>query len=355
MSVDLALEAAAAYRPQPVPVPERAPVPCRIAMLAIDGSLASSLTAPLDAFRVANTLNRRIHPGQAEPFQLDLVHARGAREITLQDGLTIGGLKTFNPDTQILIIPGLAYHHPGDLLERLASLTVERELLVKLKARGVIIAGSCSGTFLMASSGILDGVKATTSWWLAPTFARQFPLVELDPAALHIESGSVITAGAVTAMFTVVLRIIEQRMGPELAQNTARILLVDYERQSQAPYITEALLQRPRSAFSERVEAYLRSHLAHAFSIDALAAHCRMSTRTLLRHFQQVYHRTPQAYLQELRIGRAKALLETTNLSLPEIVEQCGYSDVASFRKLFKRLADLTPADYRERFRLRGP
>lgn len=328
---------------------------CRVAMLAVDGALGSSLTAPLDAFRVANTLYRRIHPGAPEPFLLDLVHAGSARSIQVSGGLTIGGLRPLAADTRILLIPGLSYENPGELVDHLEFLGLERNLLARLATAGVVIAGSCSGTFLMAASGILDGRRATTSWWLAPSFTKRFPAVQLDAAALYVESEHIITAGAVTAMFTVVLRLIEQRMGPELAQNTARILLVDYERQSQAPYITEALLQRPRSAFSERVEAYLRSHLAHNLSIDDLAAHCRMSPRTLLRHFQQVYHRTPQAYLQELRIGRAKALLETTALNLPEVVEQCGYSDVASFRKLFKRLTDLTPADYRERFRLRGP
>lgn len=329
--------------------------PCRVAMLAVDGALGSSLTAPLDAFRVANTLHRRIHPGVPDPFVLDLVHASGASSIQISGGLSIGGLKPLAEDAEILLIPGLSYESPAELVKHLDFLGAERRLLGRLASRGMLIAGSCSGTFLMAASGILDGQRATTSWWLAPTFTRQFPSVELDSAALYVEAGRTITAGAVTAMFTVVLRLIEQRMGPELAQNTARILLVDYERQSQAPYITEALLQRPRSAFSERVESYLRSNLAHSLSIDDLATHCRMSPRTLLRHFQQVYHRTPQAYLQELRIGRAKVLLETTALNLPEVVEQCGYSDVASFRKLFKRLTDLTPTDYRERFRLRGP
>jgi transcriptional regulator GlxA family with amidase domain len=271
--------------------------------------------------------------------------------------LTIGGLGRLSEDTDVLIVPGLDYRDSEDLLGRTAQLDAELRLIANASKQGMTIAGSCSGTFLMAASGILDGKRATTSWWLAPAFARRFPQISLEPQALvvELEQARLITAGAVTAMFTVVLRIIEQRMGPELAQNTARVLLVDYERQSQAPFVLEAMLQRPRTPFSEKVESFLRSRLQDELSIEQLAQHCAMSARTLLRRFQQIYHRSPQSYLQELRIERAKALLDSTQLNLPEIVEQCGYSDVASFRKLFKRLTDLTPAEYRERFRLRGP
>lgn len=341
---------APAHRETPVQT-----VPCRIAVLAPEGALASSLTAPLDAFRVANALYRRTHPGTPDPFLLDLVNAHGRREVAAAGGLIVGGLGRYSDDIDVLIVPGLEYRDADDLVSRIDQLHAEQELVRKAWQSGRTVAGSCSGTFLMAASGVLDGVRATTSWWLAPAFARRFPQVQLDPQALVVELERRITAGAVTAMFTVVLRLIEQRMGPELAQNTARVLLVDYERQSQAPFVVEALLQRPRTPFSEKIERFLRSRLEQEFSIEDLAAHCAMSPRTLLRRFQQVYHRSPQAYVQELRVERAKALLDSTQLSLAEVVEQCGYSDVASFRKLFKRLTALTPADYRERFRMRGP
>lgn len=335
--------------------PARHPPSCRVAVLAVEGALASSMTAPLDAFRLANTLFTRVHPGEPEPFLLDLVHAHGKREVMTAGGLLLSGIKPLAFDTEILLVPGLAYRGAQELDEKIEQLTSERALLQRAHAEGLRIGGGCSGSYLMAASGILDGKKAATSWWLAPAFAQRFPKVELDPTAVYVESGNLATAGAVTAMFTVVLRLIEARMGQELALNTARVLLVDYERQSQAPFVTEALLQRPRTAFSEKIENYLRARLAQPLSVEALAAHSNMSPRTLLRRFQQVYHRTPQAYMQQLRITRAKALLETTQLSLPEVIEQCGYSDLASFRKLFKRLTDLTPADYRMRFSLRGP
>lgn len=323
-------------------------------MLAPEGAQASGLTAPLDAFRVANALYQRSHPGAAEPFVLDLVSAHGRPELALAGGLRLHGVGVLSEHTQVLIVPGLEYRDSQDLLQRARQLRAEQQLIRLAHARGATIAGSCSGTFLMAASGILDGQRATTSWWLAPAFARSFTQIMLDAQALVVELDGLITAGAVTAMFSVVLRLIERHMGAELAQHTARMLLVDYERQSQAPFVVEAMLQRQRTPFSEKVEGFLRSRLQEELSIEQLAMHCAMSTRTLLRRFQDVHQRSPQAYLQELRVARAKALLESTLLDLPQILQQCGYSDVASFRKLFKRLTGLTPTQYRSRFRLRG-
>lgn len=330
-------------------------LPIAVAMLAIDDALASSMTAPLDAFRVANALYRRLHPGQGDAFALSLVSARGETEVNCAGELTVGGLRAMPADCRVLLIPGLAYHGAADLYDKAATLKPELALIAACSARKLRIATSCSGTFVLAASGALRGHSATTSWWLAPAFAQLYPDVKLDATQIIVESAHLVTAGAVTAMFDVVLNLIASQIGPALAQHTARILLVEQGRVSQAPYVTEALIQRPRDAFSERVEQYLQHHLHAPLSIEALAQVNNMSTRTLLRRFTQIYQRSPQAYLQELRIERAKALLERSGMTLHEIMAQCGYGDIASFRKLFKRLTGLTPAVYRQRFSLRGP
>jgi transcriptional regulator GlxA family with amidase domain len=154
-------------------------------------------------------------------------------------------------------------------------------------------------------------------------------------------------------MQSLILRLIADVGGEALAQQTARMLLVDADRQSQSPYVNQALIERPRHSLSERAEHYLMSELHTDLSVSRLADHVGTSERSLLRHFRTQYGVSPLARIQHLRVERAKALLETSQLSFDEIVERCGYSDVSSFRKLFKRATTLTPADYRERFRLR--
>ena len=162
-----------------------------------------------------------------------------------------------------------------------------------------------------------------------------------------------LTAGGASSLQSLMMKLIARVGGEELAQQTARMLLIDSERQSQAPYVSQALMERPRNSLSEKAEHFLQHELHHEVSVTQLAEHCGTSERSLLRHFRTHHGVTPVAHIQHLRVERAKALLETTHLSFDEIVERCGYSDSASFRKLFKRATAITPGDYRERYRLR--
>jgi len=256
----------------------------------------------------------------------------------------------------LLLIPGLEYQGELACKKLLNSLHAETDLLIHYAKAGVQIGAHCSGTLLLAHSGLLDNKAATTSWWLVPTFMRQYPSILLQSNAMVTEDGQFITAGAVTALFTMLLRIIERRAGAELAQNTARFLLVDYTQHSQAAFVSKALMQRPRCAFGDRVEGYLQRQIAEdtsPISVQALAEHAAVSPRTLLRRFRALYQQSPQAHLQDLRVERAKSLLAATELELPDILSQCGYTDLASFRKLFKRKTALTPSAYRARFSTR--
>ena len=328
----------------------------KLGILAIDGCMMGSIASPSDALRVASTLARIRDPLGAPRYEAVLVSARGVDSVTTATGFRISGLVAPPPDLDVLLVPGVMHASPHDLSERVATLAPEIELLRRTHLRGARIAASCSGTFLLAQSGLLDGRRATTSWWLAAAFRMRFPLVALEADAMTVEDGDVITSGAATAVLSMILKLIA-RSGPggdTLAQQTSRMLAIDAERQSQAPYVSEALIQRPRNSLSEKAEHFLQKELHRDISVARLAEHCGTSERSLLRHFKAHYGETPLAHIQHLRVERAKALLEATHLSFDEVVERCGYSDVSSFRKLFKRATSLTPADYRERFRLRA-
>jgi transcriptional regulator GlxA family with amidase domain len=238
-------------------------------------------------------------------------------------------------------------------VERIAAMQPEMDLIRALHLRGVPIAGSCSGTLLLAETGLLDGHRATCSWWLASAFRHRYPAVTLESDAMVVEDGALMTAGGACSLQPLMLRLVARIGGEELAQQTARMLLVDPDRQSQAPYVNRALIERPRHSLSEKAEHFLQHGLHQDLSVSRLAEHCGTSERSLLRHFRSHFGVTPLEHIQHLRVERAKALLEASHLSFEEIVERCGYSDVSSFRKLFKRATTMTPTDYRERFRLR--
>ena len=330
------------------------PTALRLGILVFDGVMMSSIAAPSDALRVADKLAQLRFGAAAPAFRTELVHARGADSVITSSGMTLSGITVPERDPDVLLIPGVMHGSAGELLQTTAALGAEIELIRAMHLRGVRVAGSCTGTFLLAMSGLLDGRPATTSWWLAAAFRQAFPLVDLQADELVVESGEVATAGGASAVLDFVLRQIARVTDPALAQHTAKLLLVDPERQSQAPYVSAALIEKPRSTLTEKIEKFLSHEMHRTLSVAEIAAHVGASERTLLRHCQTQFGEGPLAHLQRLRVERAKALLETSRLSFDEIVERCGYSDTASFRKLFKRETHLTPADYRERFTLRA-
>jgi len=326
----------------------------RIGILVAEGCMLSSIASATDCLRVAQTLAEIRAPNSGLRMDTVLFGARGQERIHTSTGIEIGGLATEAPeDIDLLLLPGILHNSPHDLSRGGAERSPGMDPRRRYHLRGVPIAGTCSGSYLLAESGLLDGKRATCSWWLAASFRERYPRVHLEADAMVVEDGELLTAGGACSVQSLMMKLIERTGGTELAQQTSRMLLIDIERQSQAPYVSDALIAKPRNSLSEKAEHFLNHELHREISVTELADHCGTSERSLLRHFRSHLGVSPLAHIQHLRVERAKALLETTHLSFDEIVERCGYSDSASFRKLFKRATAITPGDYRERYRLR--
>lgn len=325
----------------------------RLGVLALDGMVLSLAVGALDVLEIARAVARRREPQGPQPtLSGRLLSARGPRLLETPSGVRVEVPGATDEAIDLLMVPGLLLGHGQSL--RSADHVAELALIRRYRDQGVRVAAACSGTLLLAMSGVLDGHAATTSWWLAAEFQRRFPAVRLQTDAMVVDDGAVLTSGAGSAYYGLLLNEIARAVDADLAQATARILLVDAGRQSQAPYVSQALQDRPRHSLSERIERAARELPEPELTVAALAHRCGVSERSLLRHFRQHYGASAQAWLQQRRIERACALLESTLLSLDEVVERCGYSDTASFRKLFKRQTTLTPAEWRNRFRLRA-
>jgi transcriptional regulator GlxA family with amidase domain len=325
----------------------------RLGILAMDGCMLSSIASASDSLRIAQKLVEIRHPGTPIVMESIVFGARGQREVRTSTGLALGGLAEPPESLDVVLLPGLMHGSPGELVDLVKTLGPELELLRAYHLKGARIAGTCSGSFLLAESGLLDGHRATCSWWLATAFRQRYPQVRLEADAMVVEDGQVMTAGGASALQGFMLKLVAGVGGEELAQQVARLLLVDPERQSQAPYVSQAMMEKPRHSLSEKAEHYIQHELHREISVSQLAQHCGTSERSLLRHYRSHHGLSPLEHIQRLRVERAKALLETTHLSFDEVVERCGYSDSASFRKLFKRATAMTPGDYRERYRLR--
>ncbi|MGQ0799323.1 MAG: GlxA family transcriptional regulator [Pseudomarimonas sp.] len=324
-----------------------------LGVLAMDGVILSSLAGPIDTLRIAQKLAFLHDPTTSLRFTAQVIGARQQPHLGCSGGLRLEGVVCGGNDPDVLLVPGFMHGSADDIIRTLNALGPEIELIRAMHARGVTIASTCCGAFILAEAGLLDGRRATVSWWLDAVFRERYPRVQLDADAMLIEDGSVATTGGSSAVINYVLRLIGRVGGEDLAQLTSRLLLVDRERNSQAPYVSMALRERPRHTLTEKAERYINEALHGEISVGVLAEHCGTSERSLHRHFRAHFGVSPLEHIQHLRVERAKAMLESTLLSFDEIVGRCGYSDVSSFRKLFKRATTMTPQDYRERFRLR--
>ncbi|WP_334189299.1 GlxA family transcriptional regulator [Noviherbaspirillum sp.] len=323
----------------------------RIGVLVYPGCLRSSAVGPLDIFQITNTLMQYRPAEQRLHFQADWFSVR-------EDPIDIGGLRFATRPLQgarldALILPGIDHRDTQDLAGLIGALAPEQLAIRDFARSGRLLASSCSSTCLVVHAGLLDGRRATTSWWLANYFRKQFPQVRLDAEELVVQDEQFISSGGVTSFLDLALWLVGHFGGEALRQTAAKVLVVDGNRSSQAPYVAAAMMQDQGHAVVERARRWLNRQLGQPWTMAQLAAHCHTSPRTLLRRFQEATGMSPVRYAQQLSVERAKALLESTRLSLEDITQRCGYEDPATFSKVFKRWVQATPREYRLRFGLR--
>jgi transcriptional regulator GlxA family with amidase domain len=221
------------------------------------------------------------------------------------------------------------------------------ESVRRAAAAGVRVLASCSGTFVCAEAGILDGLPAATSWWLAPLFRARYPQVELLEDRMVVRAGQVVTAGAALSQIDLMLWLVRDVAGPQVAALCSRYLLID-ERSSQARYALVDHLAHRDGAVA-RAEAYARRNLRRPIGASDLARAAKTSSRTLERRFHEALGMAPARYLRRLRAERAAHLLGTTSKSVVEVAEAVGYADSVSLWRLLRAELGATPSQLRKR------
>jgi len=250
----------------------------------------------------------------------------------------------------LVVAPGL----DDDLA---ASLNENRRWVPWLRtwhAAGARIAGSCTGAFLVADAGLLDGRPATTHWMFADELRRRYPAVKVTADQMIVDNGDVITSGGATAFLNLVLYLVERFAGHDRANLAAKVLLVDGHRTSQLPYMAFGRERSHDDVLVHKIQQHIDLHLDEPLRISELAARFGLSERTLSRRFAAATGRGPRTYLQHARIRHAVRLLETASDPIDEIRCEAGYSDPAAFRRVFKQATGLSPRRYRETYGLRN-
>jgi transcriptional regulator GlxA family with amidase domain len=309
----------------------------RISVLALDGVFDLGLSAVLDAFQTANELIE-LSDMAVPRFAVRIVGVR--KKVTTSQGLTVPVHAPGTKAPDCVVVPAIGFKMPAPLEAALTrpDIADAATLLRRWADRGSIVAAACIGTFVVAESGLLDGQRATTTWWLAPLFRKRYPNVSLDESNMVVKSGQFVTAGAALSHIDLALWFV-RGVSPELAALTAKYLIVD-TRPSQSAYaLTDHLVHD--DPVVQRFERWARARLTRGFSLDEAAKATGASKRTLARHMQHVLGKSPLAYFQSLRIERAVHLLKTGNASVDEIAARVGYADGTTLRTLLRRRLNL--------------
>ena len=215
---------------------------------------------------------------------------------------------------------------------------------------GVTLASVCAGAFLLAESGLLEGRAATTHWMYAETFRQRYPGIKLDSDRLIIDEGDIITAGGAMSWTDLGLKLVDRFLGPNVMIETARMLLIDPSGREQRYYSAFSPNLTHGDSAILKVQHWLHGTNARETSLAALSEKAELEERTFLRRFQAATGMTTTEYTQQLRVSKARELLQFERTSIDRIAWEVGYSDPGSFRKVFFKVVGLTPGEYRKRF-----
>lgn len=323
----------------------------RAAILAYDDCYASSLGGFADILQIANSHLRRQQGDATSQYEWRFVSPTG-QPVKTSNGLEVN-TQPIRPREKfdLVFVPSAHYASSKAFDKLLASQSAACDWLVTQWNAGACLAASCTGTFVLAETGLLDGRPATTTWWLAEQFRNKFPRVNLQLEPVITEADRLICAGAQSSYLLQTVHIIERLSGPTIASQVAKTMLIDVSQTKQTPFLPLLADKTHADSLVHRAQHWLQKNMTKEVRMSEMASELGVSERTLIRRFQAALDQAPLRYLQSLRIEAARGLLEAGDLTVEAIAAKVGYNDVSSFCRLFKEKVGLSPGAYRGRFR----
>jgi transcriptional regulator GlxA family with amidase domain len=301
------------------------------------------VSGPVQVFASANDLV--VSAGGLPAYRLNVV-AQGGAGATASAGVTIaaGPLTNGGEALDTLLVAG------GEGAEAAAENPVLVDWVRERATQARRVASVCTGAFLLAAAGLLDGHRAATHWKYCAKLALRFPAVHVEPDPIFVRDGAVWTSAGVTAGIDLALALVEEDLGRSVALAVARYLVVFLRRPGgQAQFSAALALQVADDRFAALHE-WINSHLGDDLSLAVLADQAGMSERSFSRHYAQATGQTPARTIERLRVEAARRLLSESRTPVKRIAQRCGFGSEETMRRSFLRLLAVTPQDYRSRF-----
>jgi len=319
----------------------------KVTILGLYNTMATTIFGPMDILNQAGRLWNRVSQAPQTPFfdvtiaSADGQPIRSVNNIFIQPHCSIEQVQ----QTDLIIIPSAT--HIDKILE------MHPELVAWIRRQydqGAHVASICTGVFLLAETGLLDGKSATLHWGFTEEFRERYPRIRLRQDQMYIDHGRLYCSAGVSAGMDLSLYLVEKFCGRKAAVESAKTMVLDMGRKMQTPYDSYFAPKDHGDALMVTAQEWIEQHHTQTIDYEKLAGRFQMSRRSLERRFKQAVGVTPLCYLQKLRVENAKQLLEEGTWNFYEITYQVGYEDIAFFRKVFTRLTGLKPKEYQQRF-----
>jgi len=320
----------------------------KVSILVFEDSTALACVVPMEMLCKANEVHAMFQGGGPPAFDVELV-TPGPNPVITAHGFPVTCHRTISEvtKTDLVVIPALDW----DILPHLGLAKSAIPWIQAMYAGGADLVSVCTGAFVLAEAGLLDGRTATTHWFAMDEFRARYPKVQVLPERIIVDEGRICTSGGATAVLNLMAYLVEKFCGRQTAAFCSRLFLIDPDKAGQGAYAIFSAQKDHRDETILRAQAIIEEKAGTTLTVEDVARAVSTTGRTFVRRFKSATGNTPIAYIQRVRVEAAKRALEATSEPVDAIARRVGYDDLGAFRRIFVRYVGLNPREYRLKYR----
>jgi transcriptional regulator GlxA family with amidase domain len=318
----------------------------KVAVLNFEGAVVSAVAGPYDMFSKIRMISETMNVKTKTFFEVDIVNTgslAAGEPFNMEGNINLNTKKVYD----LVMVPAMHLDRIGEILQK------EKEMIgwiQKQHKKGADIASMCTGAFIVASTGLLNGKRTTTHWAGSPFFRQLYPQVKLEDDKIIIDEGRFYSSAGAFSFASLIIYLVEKFCGRDMAFAASKVFMVHVHDSSQHAFSIFNLQRNHQDDGIAKVQDYIEKNYDELLTINGLAEKFNMSSRTFIRKFTAITGNTPLEYIQRVRVEAAKRFLEKGKLTVEQVCMEVGYGDFGFFRNIFKRLTGLTPQEYKRKY-----